>query len=306
MSTLDSLLEMQKEFNDLFYDTECMSSSEKEDATKSLALALYTEVGDLVSTLNCKDHHVIKVDADRTKILFEAVDIFRYTLAILNTWDVDSLSFLTAFKDKDIFLKLRHKIYKDVWDGISPVVIVDMDDAIVDFRNGFANWLIKKHDVHPDIESKEYYFISDLVGEGFNPETVFQEFVSEGGFAKLSPINGALEFLDELKEKGYWIQILTARPKDNLRCFYDTYRWLSENKVSFNRVDFSSEKFVWCAQSPYYDEQRIEYAIDDSPKHIHEYAMHGIKVYAPKMSYNIHLADDDNVTMFDSFNDIEI
>ena len=305
MSTLDKLLKLQNEFNSFFYDTD-LSLTEKEDATKSLALAMYTEVSDLVSTLNFKDHHVLKPDADETKILFESVDVFRYVLAILNIWNVDSQTFLKAFEDKNIFLHLRHEIYKNKWDGHQPVVIVDMDDAIVDFRNGFAKWLVSKHDVYPDVNSREYYFISDLANSGLNPELVFQEFVSEGGFATRGVIDGASEFLRSLRNKGYWIHILTARPKENLRCFYDTYRWLSENNITFDRVDFSPEKFVWCAKSPYYDERKIEYAIDDSPKYIHEYATHGIKVYVPRMSYNEHLSGDANVKIFDSFSDIKV
>ena len=114
-------------------------------------------------------------------------------------------------------------------------------------------------------------FIDALKETGLNPERIFMTFVNSGGFASLPISEGAHDFLNGLKEKGYWIQILTARPEENLQCLYDTYWWLNQNDIPFDDVAFSSEKFRWCAQSKYYDSDSIAFAIDDSPKHASEY-----------------------------------
>ena len=64
-----------------------------------------------------------------------------------------------------------------------------------------------------------------------------------------------------------------------------TINTIFNNEGEFE-VDFSSEKFRWCAKSRYYDAGKIEFAIDDAPKHVAEYAKHGIFCYMPKKNYN--------------------
>ena len=130
----------------------------------------------------------------------------------------------------------RQRIDDNPWKG-QPVAIVDMDDVLVEFRSGFANWLNVKKNIFPDVESKEYYFIDALAASGENPEGVFEEFIADNGFERILNANqGAKEFLHKLKELGYWVHILTARPDDNLDCFYDTFQWLEEFGMYFDDI----------------------------------------------------------------------
>ena len=177
-----------------------------------------------------------------------------------------------------------------------------MDDVIVDFREGFSNWLSKTYDIHVDVASEEYYFIAALEKIDVNPEEVFSQFVSASGFAELSAVSGAVEFMNELKEMGYWIQILTARPDEDLRCMYDTYQWLEKYNITYDDIGFSTEKFRWCAKSKYYDKKAIAFAIDDSPKHAEEYAKHGIRVKVPVKSYNKYINQE--VDYYQNFNSL--
>ena len=177
-----------------------------------------------------------------------------------------------------------------------------MDDVIVDFRKGFAKWLKDEYSVNADVDSEEYYFIDALKKKNLNPELTFLDFVEKGGFSNLAVVEGAKKFLESLKSKGYWIQILTARPSENLHCMYDTYYWLEKNDICFDDIAFSSEKFRWCAQSKYYDTDSISFAIDDSPKHANEYAKHGIKCYVPEKTYNKEVKNKENISIYSSFN----
>jgi hypothetical protein len=131
------------------------------------------------------------------------------------------------------------------------------------------------------------------------------QFVSENGFFNyLKPIKGAYNFLKTLKAQGYWVHLLTARPDDNVNCFYDTYHWLFSHCIDFDDLSFSSEKFRWCAQSKYYDSGAIKFAIDDSPKHATEYAKHGICVKVPRKSYNKKINVNENVEYYNDFEDL--
>ena len=59
---------------------------------------------------------------------------------------------------------------------------------------------------------------------------------------------------------------------------------IAKYNLPYDGIDFSSEKFRWCARSKFY--KHILFAIDDSPKHALEYAKHGIKCHVPIKSYN--------------------
>ena len=306
MSSLKSFFDKQVNFHKKIININDLLDEEKEDITKSLALALHAEVSSLISATNYKSHVKLKKDVDLDKILFESVDVLRYVIAILNTWGITYDAFEKAFDMKDTYLNLSHEISQKTWQR-QPVAIVDMDDVIVDFRRFFANWIENKYNIKIDIEIPEYYFVTDLVRNGINPENIFGEFIEDGGLAKINAVEGANDFLKFLKSEGYWIQLLTARPSDNLRCLYDTYSWLALNNICFDEVSFSTEKFRWCATSKYYDSNSIAFAIDDSPKHITDYFSHKVPVYAPVKPYNKHQTNIDKnlVRMYNSFSDLK-
>ena len=278
------MLEIQKKYNDLVVGSD-LSQQQKEVHTQQLALCAHAELSSLVNATNFKKHHGSLEKVDRDNILYESIDILRYVQAIQNVWNISSEEIETAFVAKDAYLNARERIKRNEWQG-QPVAIVDMDDVLVDFRRCFANWLNEEYGILPDVESNEYYFITALSKIDVNPEEVFANFIAKDGFAKLQPNVGAKYFIDELKNRGYWIQILTARPEEDLRCMYNTYQWLEKYNFRYDDIAFSSEKFRWCAKSKYYDSRSIAFAIDDSPKHASEYAKHGIRVKVPVKSYN--------------------
>lgn len=293
----------QKVFSDLIGTPDSMTDYERDEMTKDLSLALHTEVSNLVSATSYRPHTNEKVDPDPDKILFESVDVIRYAIAIMNLWGVKPGEFESAWKLKDEYLTSFRNIEKNKWEG-QKVAIVDMDDVLCEFRLCFANWLNKTYNINADVNSKEYYFIEDLKNAGINPEGVFDKFISEGGFGNLSPVDGACKFMKKLRSDGYFIHILTARPKSNLRCLYDTHAWLKRHDIVFDRLDFASEKLRWCMQSQYWMLGSIQFAVDDSPKHVAEYAKHGVKVYMPPKSYNHEAQQLKNVDTYTKLNEI--
>ena len=293
---------IQKEYNNKILKN-VTSNKQREEITQDLALCTHAEISSLVNATNYKKHHGSLETIDRDTILCESVDIIRYVMAIMNVWDIKSEEFEHAFKRKDDYLWLQHWMSEKKWNG-EPVAIVDIDDVLAEFRCTFAKWLVENFEIEVDVESEEYYFISALSNIDENPELIFEKFVKDGGFYKLPTVNKACWFLDELKRRGYWIHLLTARPKEDLKCFYDTFVWLKQNKITFDRIDFSGEKFRWCAKSQYYDSESIKFAIDDSPKHSLEYSRHGIPCYVPIKSYNINVENNQNITMYKNFDDL--
>lgn len=297
------MLAQQSKFSDLFFDVSKMSNEEKEEMTKSFSLALHGEVSDLISSINFKSHMQQKKSPDKEKILYESVDVFRYLLGIMNIWGIESKDFVSAFKDKDLFLHKRKNDELKKWNG-EPVLIVDIDDVIGNFRKSFFNWLQTKYDITISEDHPEYYASTPIKEKGLNPETIFKEFTSDRGMRTLSIVDGMIEVLQKAKDMGYWIQLLTARPEKNLVCLYDTYFWLETMQIPHDSIAFSGEKYIWIVQSKFYG--HVAACIDDSAKHSAEYAMHGLVVFSPSLSYNKILGETKNVTLYNTANELLI
>lgn len=281
------MMEAQKSYNSKVLSEKLKEDRDRLNVTNELGLKAYKALSELL-------HEAAKEDCDQTNLTFTSVDVLRYIMSILNVWDVNSSDVEDAFKIKDAQLSVALDMSRNEWQN-QPVVIVDIDDVLAEFRGTFANFLTERFGIQANPESKQYYFVEEVQQDGFNPEAVFKAFVDEGMFRNLPVVPGAVDFLKGLKRKGYWIQLLTARPKENKKIFYDTFYWLRENGIIFDDVDFSPEKFRWCAASKYYDKGGIYQAIDDSPKHAIEYAKHGISVKVPIKSYNTDITDSENI-----------
>jgi hypothetical protein len=298
---ISQLFKDQSKFNNLFYE-KGMTEKEKEEITKGLALALHSEVSSLVSSLNFKDHKINRKPVDLNNMLYESVDILRYLVSILNLWEISPESLISGLEDKDLFLNVSHRIGQNKWCG-EPVVIVDVDDVLAEFRCAFTSWMKLKHGILVNKDSTEYYTTSEVKRAGFNPEDVFFEFIESRGFRDIEVCKDMLKLLNKLKMEGYWIHLLTARPEENPIVKYDTFFWIEKNKIPYDRVDFSPEKYRWITQSEYFDSGRIVCAIDDSPKHASEIAKHGIPVISPSKSYNQELLGKENIRVFESLLD---
>ena len=280
-----------------------LSQKLKEKITQDNVLCAHAELSALVNATHYKNHHAHSEPlANRRTVLYETVDVIRYMMATLNTWEITSSEFESAFDKKDVYLNKHYELQQKKWEG-QPVAIVDIDDVLANFRVGFSDWLFEKFGVEADVHSKEYYFITALSKINLNSEAVFKMFLDDEGFAKLTVDTGNLELLWQLKRQGYWIHLLTARPEEELQCLYDTYFWICQQNIPCDAISFSPEKFRWCAKSKYYDAEAIKFAIDDAPKHAEDYAKHGIKCFVPKKSYNEHL-DSENIFLFKDYNHI--
>jgi hypothetical protein len=304
--TFKEMMNKQLDYNKkIVGSSEQLSQKLKEKITQENVLCAHAELSALVNATNYKNHHThSEPKTNRKTVLYETVDVIRYMMATLNTWGITPDEFETAFNKKDVYLNKSHKLQQKTWKKGQPVAIVDIDDVLAEFRAGFASWLNKKFNVEVDLDTKEYYFISALSKIDMNSESVFKMFLDEGGFETLDINTHNLEILHQLKHRGYWIQLLTARPEEELQCLYDTYYWLEQYSIPYDTLSFSPEKFRWCAKSEYYDSGDIAFAIDDAPKHANDYASHGIKCFVPQKPYNtLDSCQHDNIIHFKDYHE---
>lgn len=293
-------LARQKDFSSKFFETEGMSQEEKTRQFKSFLLSLHAELSELASAVNYKDHRP-GTHVDPQKILFESVDVYRYLLAILNLWGVDADVFSSALEQKDELLHYRHELHQKKWDG-RPVVLFDMDDVLAGFRDKFCDFASRKYGFFVDPHSPEYYNTTVFKAHGVSDSDAFRDFIDARGFSTLDVIRPYRDLMQSLKEVGYWVHIVTARPEHSRFCYHDTYSWLYRNEIPADAITFTPEKYAWLVGQPYLSSRGL-FAIDDSPKHAAEYAKHGVRVLVPSKTYNKEISGLKNVTYVDDRDD---
>lgn len=296
--TISEALQRQRAYSDYFFDPSKLSVQEKEEITKTFALSLHAEVSEIASAINFKDHRHQVLPVDRNKLLYKSVDAFRYILAVLNLWDIDAQTFTEACEDKDLYLHRRHMEQASPRED-QPVVIFDVDDVIAEFRVAFFEYLNRKWGIKADINDRQYYSAAELQKNGIAAETAFDTFIKDGGFRSLEVNGTALEAMRMCRDAGYWIQILTARPSGNLKCFYDTHQWLIKSQIPCDGVAFSPEKYLWLVGQDFFAKKQLVCVIDDSSKHAQEFAKHGVRVISPVKSYNADIEGVPGITRID-------
>jgi len=277
-------LRTQKTFSNYFYDSSELTDEQKIEEFKTLSLALHSEITDLCSAVNYKEHRREARETDLQKILYKSADAYRYILAIANLWNLTSEQLTSALEQKDHYLHYRHQLRDKKWSG-EPIVLFDIDDVLAEFRNEFCKYVTDQTGIFMDPYCPEYYNTVKFKEHGLNSEFFFKKFIEDHGFLRLELSKKYYSFLTALKQKGYWVQIVTARDSQNLTCFYDTYAWLHLNKIPADDVVFTPEKFAWLAGQDFYKTAKL-FAVDDSAKHASEYAKHGVICVVPKKSYN--------------------
>ena len=295
--SLKDHLKKQRTFANSFYDPQQMTEPQKIEQHKILCLAMHGEISRLADAVDYRDHRLGITPTHRQNILFETMDVYRYCMAVLNLWGYDDTDALEAFNSRDANLRVRTSKNWSNWNG-QPVVVVDVDDVIARFRENFYEWVNRTYEgANVDHTSSEY-FLSKPVG-GKAGDELLQEFIDSGEVRRLDVCENVLDGLKKLRELGYWIHILTARPASELKCMNETYEWLQSDVKEFDSVQLSSEKYIAVASLEAYKQGKVVCAIDDSPKHAAEYAMHGIPCLVPSRSYNQGVKDNEHICMFD-------
>ena len=295
-SQLKEMLDLQNKFSKNFYDVSNLSEAEKAEKHKIFCLAMHSKLSQLANSVNFREHRPYVEQPNRQNILFETMDVFRYSLALLNLWGFSEEEAQESFRSRDVHLTLQLEKSIKNWNG-QPVVVVDVDDVLARFRQSFYSWMNEKYGSHFDENSSEYYISKAPDGKGGN--ILLSEFIESGKIRTLETCQNLIKGLGELRKSGFWIHILTARPAEDLKCLYETYSWLSENVVEFDSVQFSPEKYIAVAGLKAYKEGKVVCAIDDSSKHAAEFAMHDVTCLVPRRSYNTDVWNYDNIVSFD-------
>ena len=101
-------------------------------------------------------------------------------------------------------------------------------------------------------------------------------------------VEGAAELTKKLKEAGYQIIILTARPyKTYSRIYSDTLKFLNDNDIQFDAIIWDKEKHIKIIK----EFPNLEFMIEDTPEICEAVAQQGYPVYVPETPANVSFHD---------------
>ena len=137
--------------------------------------------------MNITQYHVI---LHNNNITYGITDALRYLFAISNLYDISSEEIDQAYKEKDLYLNKQLDLQNKLPDLDQPVLVIDIDDVLGNFREHFNSWLYESYGVLIDKNSTSYYSSKEVKSEGHSPEKVFEDFITKNELLKIEIMEG--------------------------------------------------------------------------------------------------------------------
>lgn len=96
---LNQIWQRQLDFNRNFFNEKTISIKERQARTKDMILCLIAELTEVLENINYKEHEN-KKEVDIQKVKEEIIDVFKYTLCLMQAWN---------FSDEELFSEFQRK-----------------------------------------------------------------------------------------------------------------------------------------------------------------------------------------------------
>lgn len=312
MDVLKYIWTVQKEFNRNFVDFENLDNRKGQEMTKEYVLHTISELNDLLGEVNWKVHHKKdSIEVNRRELVLEWIDVFKYWLSIGLLWGVSPDEFLKAFDEKSELVEQRYlQEFADISD--KQIVICDIDGVLGDYPKTFLEYVVSRErsggrDCKIDTDNVTSYNLYEYL-EGVvstrDLKRYKQEYRESGEIRKEKTNLGAVEFLKKLRDRGFYIVLLTSRPFDQYKNLYlDTYIWLKSNDFEFDMLINDSKKRDKIVKLS--ENSTVKFIVDDDPKIVEGLlSLEGVgKIYLADKPYNRYF-NSDKVVRAGSFSEI--
>lgn len=254
-------------------------------------LGLHSELDEVLDELNWKSHRNVPGTIIRQNLLEECVDVFKFALSLFTTWGFTPEEVGDEFMRKSAVVEQRYA-QELMLPEDGRIVGVDIDGVLAEYAEAFCDWVWLKHMAvgagaitprHPDVNTLNLAEVLGLSGAEYIQ--LKREWRESGMKAHLPVVEGAKEFLSTLKEAGYTIVLLSARPyKEHKRIFSDTMEWLNTNGLEHDAILFDEHKNERLLRE--YGAERIEFFVEDNLEQANAIASCGVNVYLLDKPYN--------------------
>jgi NTP pyrophosphatase (non-canonical NTP hydrolase) len=279
----------QEAFN---LDPRAMAEVDRARVAKDLALGLYEEVGELVADVARYKAHILRLRPVETiNVADEAADVLKYLISIAQLYGVTDVELFEAFMRKSDVVDDRANGERLTLERKTQLVIIDLDNVVADL----SGWSAKLGEARGGAPMNDRTV--NLL------ESLKTDFYRDGGFRDIPAIAGAPEGTRLLREAGYKIVIITARPYWQYKRIYaDTLHWLQKHDVAYDLILYNKDKAEAIYEHIF--PARPVCFIEDRDKHALEVAGIGVPVLLLDWPHNHHLSDSSLITRVYGWGDI--
>jgi len=245
---------LKEKFN---LDIDALSDTEKIRWLKEFILSGAKEFMEMLDELPWKQH--TDMNADGSNFLEEGIDTFKFLINCFIIAGYNSEQFIEKYKEKTFIVNFKYEQQKKIKliNRESKVALIDIDGIINHYPKEFLDFVF--HETTERFES-----IFDIKKRQYQLYKKLKHKFRLSGFEATKSIvrESIIQTINYLKEQGYIIILITARPyKKYNRLFFDTVSWLSENRIEYDLIFFEREKtkfflenFVFCSKRIFIDD----------------------------------------------------
>jgi len=286
MDKFENIYEIQKQFTEKFFKVkhkiDDMSQIPKVPEmsvkwNKEYILAIIKEASELLDELNWK-MHVNKDEEDiKDNFLEEGIDVLKYLMGILimNGFTLEEIyqKFLDkshvvdAKLDQDLIInKIKNK--KD-----EKIAFIDIDGVLATWPVDYMNFVNEQ--LHANYKNLEDLEIEVVKKTQYDLKKAYR---LSGIKKTMGVLTDSKELLKRLKELGFFIILITARPyKKIFRIYSDTLTWLQSNELLYDAIIWEEEKEKYIIN--HFHDNEIKFVIDDDITNCNILVQNGFVVF---------------------------
>ena len=201
----------------------------------------------------------------------------------------------------------RHKqeIMDSLKAGEDKIVGVDIDGVLADYPRSFVDFINEELGTNYTMDMVDSYDIYECLGIPTEVGVKLKDKYRQSGRKRFIPVcEGAKEMLQWMRDQGYKIMLLTARPYDKYkRIFADTMEWLEKNNLPYDSILFDEDKEERLLKE--FGRDKIEFFIDDVVSNTNTISRLGVPCYLITRPYNVGKELAEGVIRIDELKGVE-
>ena len=284
---LEEIWKRQRIFCKNFFPFDTMNDEDRQKATKEIVLHLIDECCELLRETKWKMHRQENINVSRNNIKEELVDIFKYWNTIMQIWNISPEEFLDDFNRKSLVVEQRFHQEKELkLINNENVIAVDIDGVLADYPKSFIKFIEKNTGKNLSHIKNVDYNLYDLLSDEIGYDTIRKlkhQYRETGEKRFIGVVEGAKEGMLKLKEFGFTIVLLSARPyKQYPRIFSDTIEWLKSNGFVYDAILWDEKKEEKIIQ----EFPKMKFIIEDNISCVNRVSREGYKSFLLDCTYN--------------------
>jgi len=278
--TFKKFWEIQKEFNNKFFDVNELRTAERVSLTKEMLLHMLSEVDELLTaTGNWKMHKRGKYGPLISGIAEELIDMFKYLINIAVIWNIKPEQFVETFEKKTSIVEFQYAQTENLRSlQYAPVIVVDLDGTLNTYPSEWLSYLRQETGFTfntvkqaKKVLHKRYYELKRKYLEG-------------GLETSVAANKKLIDVLNSIKKtrRDIKIVVLTSRPVWLAKRYYaDTLEWLHKHEVPFDALLWNFDKAEEITEF-----KKVLFAVEDELIFANNLAINGYTVLLLDRIYN--------------------